>query len=539
MMPAVGAYCDDPPTFSITPADTTYKAVGANVAYEGECSGAGAHDLWISITGGLSGVNTNEDGNEITLTGTADTTGSYTVSGGCTEHDCSAEVTLKISDVTGLTVSGATLINGKYYVAKGDDAPEITATIAGDIPADFVNWSGATQDPEDQTRATRSTATAGECTVEGWLDGQPNDHEDSAKESVTIVVFEFKVDSELPGTDYDTNIPLNSDSDGSAAHADAQAKVIVDIPSDCQVCLTITSGYGTTVEMDDWPLNHTQTFTGPKTGANALHLKGLDEGTYELVLSTNSTDIAEAEGTVFSFQFDGIGGSKDWSNDRSGGESFAYRNEDEYWARTHTYNSNAGSGTLLKAAGYQTSEQYNTIGISTSPANAYGGKVRVTIDFKNLLSDCKADVYGQAGANASVNATVGIPGVCSVGATISQDLTPGGGTAVIGGAFNVIEPDGGILKDIDNENVEKEVNPAKENTTMGFSSTEWHPNQTDFAVAKEFTVDLVCGSEYKFHTAQCAGAKFVGESNLYKATAVVESNPQATFDTNSGFRPVP
>ena len=193
MMPAVGAYCDDPPPFTITPDDdTTYKAVGTQVVFQGECYGTGAHVLQLTISGGLTGVEEVIDGNKITKSGDADTPDSYTVSGKCTAHECSAEVTLKISDVTGLTVSGATLINGKYYVAKGDDAPEITATIAGDIPPDFVNWSGATQDPEDQTRATRSTATAGECTVECWLDGQPNDQEDSAKESVTIVVVGVK-----------------------------------------------------------------------------------------------------------------------------------------------------------------------------------------------------------------------------------------------------------------------------------------------------------------------------------------------------------
>ena len=137
LMPAVGAYCDDPPPFSITPADTTYKAVGAQVEYEGACSGTGAHDLYISISGGLTGVNTNEDGNEITLTGTADTPDSYTVSGECTEHDCSDSETLKI---VGMSMEGfVVVVNGNpgakatLFAAVGVAPPGGSASI---------EWSG-------------------------------------------------------------------------------------------------------------------------------------------------------------------------------------------------------------------------------------------------------------------------------------------------------------------------------------------------------------------------------------------------------------
>jgi len=109
---------------------------------------------------------------------------------------------LEVSDVTGLTVTGATYSDGKYYVVKGDPAPTITANIVGAIPADFVKWSSKdliqdkyitkwTRDPNDQANVSFSTDTACEYLLECWLFGQPVKGQAGSEEvSVVIVVLQ-------------------------------------------------------------------------------------------------------------------------------------------------------------------------------------------------------------------------------------------------------------------------------------------------------------------------------------------------------------
>jgi len=254
---------------------------------------------------------------------------------------------------------------------------------------------------------------------------------------LTVVeVDSITVDSELPGTAYDANIPLNA-TGGTGAYTSKQGKVTVDTtPNGVEVTLDLGS-----TAYANFGGNATTTITDSQT----KYLTGDAKGTYSITPKINGVACGDAAtGEVFEFEIEVSPDPVTWNYDGAGDEGY-------YWnhgIKDHTgYTGVGGTGWCGSNEHVDAYRNHTTASKVTYKLFAkngdtvcYAGEAAASITFK-LEWHYSMDRYGSKSTSGTRTTSAGISlGPIAATWSISDNFSTSGCAMEMGGRMRLRAP---------------------------------------------------------------------------------------------------